>query len=168
MELRSRNPAETHDLAQVLARQIDSRGLVVALVGPLGAGKTVFAKGLAEGLDVDQARLSSPSFVIANELKTPRGVRLVHADLYRVESEGELESAGWLDWLEDGSVVVIEWGDRFPQALPRDYLKVRISGADADRPERRTLEVRAGGPVSQAALERWRDAPALRSRGSRQ
>lgn len=156
MELHSRNPAETRALARVLAREIDSRGLVIALVGPLGAGKTVFAKGLAEGLDVDGGLLSSPSFVIANELKTPDGVRLVHADLYRVESEGELESAGWLDWLADGSVVAIEWGDRFPKALPRDHLEVRLSGADADQPERRTIEARAGGPVSQAALERWR------------
>jgi tRNA threonylcarbamoyladenosine biosynthesis protein TsaE len=155
MELHSRSPAETRTLARVLAREIDARGLVIALVGPLGAGKTVFVKGLAEGLDVDEGLLSSPSFVIANELKTPGGVRLVHADLYRVESEGELESAGWLDWLTVGSVVAIEWGDRFPQALPRDHLEVRLSGADADRPERRTLEVRAGGPASQAALERW-------------
>jgi tRNA threonylcarbamoyladenosine biosynthesis protein TsaE len=129
---------------------------VIALVGPLGAGKTVFAKGLAEGLGVDGGLLSSPSFVIANELKTPDGVRLVHADLYRVESEGELESAGWLDWLADGAVVAIEWGDRFPKALPLDHLEVRLSGADADRSERRTIEARAGGAVSQAALERWR------------
>jgi len=156
MELHSRNPAETRALARVLAREIDSGGLVIALVGPLGAGKTVFAQGLAEGLDVDEGLVSSPSFVIANELKTPGGVRLVHADLYRVESEGELEFAGWLDWLANGSVVAVEWGDRFPQALPRDHLEVRLSGADAGRPEQRTLEVRAGGPVSEAALERWR------------
>jgi len=156
MELHSRNPAETRTLARVLASQIDSRGLVIALVGPLGAGKTVFAQGLAEGLDLDEGLLSSPSFVIANELETPGGLRLVHADLYRVESEGELESAGWLDWLANGSVVAVEWGDRFPDALPRDHLEVRLSGVDAGRPERRTLEVRAGGPVSQAALERWR------------
>jgi tRNA threonylcarbamoyladenosine biosynthesis protein TsaE len=156
MELHSRNPSETRDLARVLAHAIDSRGLVIALIGPLGAGKTVFAKGLARGLDVDEGLLSSPSFVIANELDTPRGVRLVHADLYRVESEEELESAGWLDWLRDGSVVAIEWGDRYPQALPRDHLQVRLSGADADRPERRILDVRAGGPVSQAALDGWR------------
>jgi tRNA threonylcarbamoyladenosine biosynthesis protein TsaE len=157
MEFHSRSPAETRDLARALAREIDSRGLVIALVGPLGAGKTVFAKGLAQGLELDEALLSSPSFVIANELKTPNGVRLVHADLYRVESEGELEAAGWLDWLEGGSVVAIEWGDRFSKALPRDHLEVRLSGAGADRPERRTLDVRAGGPVSQAALERWRE-----------
>ena len=69
MELHSRNPAETRALARLLAREIDSRGLVITLVGPLGAGKTVFAKGLAEGLDVDEGLLSSPSFVIANELK---------------------------------------------------------------------------------------------------
>ena len=155
MELYSRNPAETRALARALAREIDPGGLVIALVGPLGAGKTVFAQGLAEGLDVDEGLVSSPSFVIANELKTPGGLRLVHADLYRVESEGELESAGWLDWLANGSVVAVEWGDRFPQALPRDHLEVRLSGADAGRTERRTLEVRAGGPVSEAALERW-------------
>ena len=156
MELLSQSPAETRDIARDLARAIDAKGLVIALIGPLGAGKTVFAKGLARGLDVDEGLLSSPSFVIANELQTPHGVRLVHADLYRVESEAELESAGWLDWLQDGSVVAIEWGDRYPQALPRDHLVVRFSGADASRPERRILDVSAGGPVSQAALEGWR------------
>jgi tRNA threonylcarbamoyladenosine biosynthesis protein TsaE len=156
MELHSRSPAETRALARALAREIDARGLVIALAGPLGAGKTVFAQGLAEGLDVGEGFLSSPSFVIANEFETPGGFRLVHADLYRLESEGELESVGWRDWLTDGAVVVIEWGDRFPQALPRDHLDIRLSGAEPGRPERRTLEVRAGGPASRAALERWR------------
>ena len=156
MEFLSQSPAETRDIARGLARAIDAKGLVIALIGPLGAGKTVFAKGLAGGLDVDERLLSSPSFVIANEIRTPRGVRLVHADLYRVESEAELESAGWLDWLAAGAVVAIEWGDRYPKALPRDHLEVRLSGADADRPQRRTLEARARGPVSQAVLERWR------------
>ena len=66
MELHSRSPAETRALARVLAHEIGARGLVIALVGPLGAGKTVFVKGLAEGLDVDEGLLSSPSFVIAN------------------------------------------------------------------------------------------------------
>jgi tRNA threonylcarbamoyladenosine biosynthesis protein TsaE len=156
MEFHSRSPTETRALARSLAREIGSAGLVVALVGPLGSGKTVFAKGLAEGLGIDEALLASPSFVIANQLSTPRGVRLVHADLYRVESEAELLSAGWLDWLEAGSVVVVEWGDRFPRAFPRDHLEVRLSGIDPGRSEERTLEVHAGGPVSHAALERWK------------
>lgn len=156
MLLHSRSPAETRALARGLAQQVDARGLVIALIGPLGAGKTVFAKGLAEGLGVDESLLSSPSFVIANELMTPRGVRLVHADLYRVTSEEELEASGWLDWLQEGSLVAIEWGDRYSHALPMDHLEVRISGSEAARPERRAIEVRAGGPVSQAALERWR------------
>ena len=84
---------------------------------------------------------TAPSFPITNFAK------------FQAMSPGP---SGWLDWLEEGSVVVVEWGDRFPRALPRDHLEVRLSGADAGRPEQRTLEVRAGGPLSRAALACWR------------
>ena len=132
MHCLSRSPADTAATARALGRAIDAGGLVLVLVGPLGAGKTVFVRGLAQGLGIDPARVTSPTFVIAaHHEDATRGRHLVHADFYRVESEGELESAGWLDWLAPGTVVAAEWGDRFPGAFPGDCMEVRI-----ERPSR--------------------------------
>lgn len=128
---------------------------MIALVGPLGAGKTAFVKGLAAGLGIDPARVASPTFVVASEY--PAGARpLAHVDLYRLESEAELEAAGFLDLLEPGAVVAVEWADRFPEALPSDRLALRIERpADAPDPALRVLHATASGPASEAVLECW-------------
>ena len=155
----SRSPEETRAAARTLAAAVDPRGLVVALIGPLGAGKTVFVKGLAEGLGVDPASVASPTFVIASEYAAPSGRRLAHVDLYRVNSAGELEAAGFLDLLEPGAVVAVEWADRIPEALPPDRIELRIErdGAEGE-PTRRVLNAVAFGDVAGAALARWRDS----------
>ena len=153
MQWRSRSPAETRALARGLAGSMGEAGAVVALVGPLGAGKTVFAKGVAEGLGVPEESMASPTFVIANELDTGRGKRLVHADAYRVESASELEAAGLLDWLDSDTVLLVEWGDRFPEALPKDRLEVRLESGD--EPGERRVSGCAGGPAAARILEHW-------------
>jgi len=153
----SRSPDETRRSARALAAAIGSRGLVVSLTGPLGAGKTVFAKGLAEGCGIDPAAVASPTFVIASEYPLPRGGVFVHVDLYRVESEAELDASGFLDWLAPANRVVVEWGDRFSGALPRDRLEISIrreesaAGGDA-----RAIHALSSGPDSAAVLARWR------------
>ncbi|MBW2245121.1 MAG: tRNA (adenosine(37)-N6)-threonylcarbamoyltransferase complex ATPase subunit type 1 TsaE [Deltaproteobacteria bacterium] len=153
----SKSPTETSALARALAIALlqvgDGKGWVVSLNGPLGAGKTHFAKALAEGLGIDPARVSSPTFVIANEYEAAREFRLVHADWYRVESEDELMASGLHDWLAPGVGLVVEWGDRFPEALPEDRLEVELRPGEAI--EDRQVCVTAAGPVSRAALERW-------------
>jgi tRNA threonylcarbamoyladenosine biosynthesis protein TsaE len=130
---------------------------VVALIGPLGAGKTVFVKGLAEGLGIDSAQVVSPTFVIAAQHEgQPGGAtarRLVHVDLYRVGSAAELDDAGWLDWLQPGALVAVEWGGRFPEALPDDHLEVSIEG----RTDARTIALAATGPRARVALTRLRE-----------
>jgi tRNA threonylcarbamoyladenosine biosynthesis protein TsaE len=129
-------------------------GALVALIGPLGAGKTLFVKGLAEGLGLDPASVASPTFVIASEYATPDGRRLAHVDLYRLHSEAELEAAGFLDLLAPGAIVAVEWSDRLPGALPEDRLEVVISraaGADG-----RLVAASALGPLAEATLVRWR------------
>jgi len=154
----SRSPEDTFRAARLLAAAVDERGLVISLIGPLGAGKTVFAKGLASGLGVDEAVVASPTFIIASEYRTRGGGRLAHVDLYRVESREELESAGFSDLLGPGTVVVVEWGDRFPDALPRDRLEVEISRSDSPAfPDERELSALSSGPISEAALQRWGD-----------
>jgi tRNA threonylcarbamoyladenosine biosynthesis protein TsaE len=133
---------EMKSLARALGEAAPAR-MVVALVGPLGAGKTTFVQALAVGLGI-QAPVVSPTFTILAEIED----RLLHGDLYRVESH-ELYSIGFeesvLDW---PGVVAIEWADRAAGTLPDDRLDVRI-----DRP---LVHVEATGPVHRAILERWR------------
>ncbi len=167
MQWRSRSPAETRAAAAALARAVGAEGLVVVLSGPLGAGKTVFAKGLAEGLGVDPARVASPTFVIASEYRGSGGRRFVHVDAYRVESEAELEAAGLRDWLAPGALVAVEGGERLREALPADALEVRLGAPGPDAPESRDIEARSRGPIGAAALARWSAARRAPEDGSR-
>jgi tRNA threonylcarbamoyladenosine biosynthesis protein TsaE len=160
--LRSRSPEATGTAGRLLGEVIGAEGAVLALCGPLGAGKTVFAKGLAAGLGIDPARVASPTFVIACEYPAPDGRRLAHVDCYRLTSPAELEAAGFLDLLEPGTVVVVEWADRFPDALPPDHLAVRFAREPGEG-SRRWLSAVASGPAAESLLARWREA--IRSRG---
>jgi tRNA threonylcarbamoyladenosine biosynthesis protein TsaE len=155
MRWRSRAPSETRTAGRELAEEVGPRGAVVALIGPLGAGKTVFAKGVAEGLAIPPALLASPTFTIAHELAAPGGLRLVHADLFRIESPGELEAAGWLDWLAPGTLLLVEWADRWPEELPPERLELRLAFVPEGEGER-DLDARAFGAGAAALLERWR------------
>jgi len=155
--LASPSPEATRAAGQRLGEAIGREGAVIALVGPLGAGKTLFTKGLAEGLGLDPAALASPTFGIAHEYRSPGGRPLTHVDAYRLASTAELEAAGWLDWLAPGAVVVLEWGDRFPDALPDDHLRVELARV-AGEPSQRRLSAVASGPASEALRVRWRDA----------
>jgi tRNA threonylcarbamoyladenosine biosynthesis protein TsaE len=97
--------------------------------------------------------VASPTFVIAQELPTPAGLRLVHADWYRVEHGEELEAAGLSDWLAPRTLLAVEWGERFPEALPADRLEVRLEAEDEAG---RRIDARAGGADSEALLACWR------------
>src|SRR5262245_34552474 len=158
----SADPEATREAARQLGAAIAQGGALVSLEGPLGAGKTVFAKGVAEGLGIDTAALASPTFVIAHEYALPGGRNLVHVDRYRVASAAELEAAGLLDWLAPGAVVLVEWGDRFPEALPADRLRVALARPPGED-SRRELSAVASGPAAEALLARW--SAALRQRG---
>jgi tRNA threonylcarbamoyl adenosine modification protein YjeE len=145
---------------------VGKEGLFLSLIGTLGAGKTAFVKGFAEGFGVEGDKVASPTFVIASEYETPVGPRLVHVDFYRVESGEALEDTGFLDMLGPGAVVAVEWADRFPEALPRDCLELRIEreavaqGADggqgAAESTPRSFCARATGEGAGRALARWR------------
>jgi tRNA threonylcarbamoyladenosine biosynthesis protein TsaE len=127
------------------------------LAGALGAGKTEFAKGLAEGLGLPAAAVASPTFTIAQDLPLPVRAggprRLVHADCYRLTTADELEAAGLLDWLAPGCVLLAEWGDRFAAALGSDRLEVGIR----ELPDgSREITGRASGPRAALTLAGWR------------
>ena len=119
---------ETRALGERLGRTL-AAGACVALVGELGAGKTAFVQGLARGLGITEV-ISSPTFTIVKEHDGP--TPLFHVDFYRLEHAGELAAIGFDDYFERGGVVVVEWADRFPSALPLDRILVRIEVAGAD------------------------------------
>ena len=120
-------------------------GDVLALVGPLGAGKTTFVQGLARGVGVPAERhVASPTFALVNE--HPGRVALVHADLYRINERAELAELG-LDDAFDRAAVAIEWLDRFPDAAPADRLEITIA-IEADGA--RSLALRGAGPRGEA------------------
>ncbi len=155
LQFDSPSPDATRAAAALLARALPESSFVVVLTGPLGAGKTVFAKGLASGLGVDPNSVHSPTFGICSEYDTPDGRRLAHVDGYRLKNEVELEDAGFLDWLDSGTLVVIEWGDRFPAALPLDRLEIALDRSP-QAPTRRRLNAVASGPAAAEVLEGWR------------
>ena len=121
--------AATHALAARLAGALGP-GDVLALVGSLGAGKTEFTRGLARALGVsDDAPVCSPTYLLLNVY---RGGRLpcAHFDAYLMDSEDDLERAGFDDLRRDGHVVVIEWADRVPEALPPETLWIHLEPAE--------------------------------------
>ena len=107
-------------------------GDVLALQGPLGAGKTTFVQGVARGTGVPADRhVASPTFALVNE--HPGRVPLVHADLYRIADPRELDELGLRDAF-DRAAVAIEWLDRFPDAAPAERLEIEIAiAADGGR-----------------------------------
>jgi len=126
---RAETAAAMQALGERLGRALRA-GDVVALVGPLGAGKTTFVQGLARGLDVPPDRhVASPTFALVNE--HPGRVPLVHADLYRIEDARELTELGLVDAF-DRAAVAIEWLDRFPDAAPAERLHIAIDFAPHD------------------------------------
>lgn len=161
LRFRSQGIEGTRQAGRALGAAAADRGLVLALVGALGAGKTVFVKGLAEGLGIDPAQVASPTFAIVNEYPGEcsggPGTRLAHVDLYRLERSEELAEVGFLDLLEPDAVVAVEWGDRFPEALPADRLVLELVRPDGE-PESRLCEASALGDAAAAVLVDWQES----------
>jgi tRNA threonylcarbamoyladenosine biosynthesis protein TsaE len=140
------SPMETGDFAARLAG-VAAPGDVICLLGDLGAGKTVFAKGFGRGLGVT-GTITSPSFVLMAEYDGR--LPLFHLDLYRLDGAADAYAAGLLDDRQAEGVTLIEWAERLGDALPTDRLDVVIEGT-GDQP--RTLVLGAIGERCQRYLE---------------
>jgi tRNA threonylcarbamoyladenosine biosynthesis protein TsaE len=126
----SRSEQETAAAGRHLAAGLGP-GAVVLLFGDLGAGKTAFVRGLAEGLGLNPADVSSPTFTIMQEYRGGR-CPLFHVDLYRLNGARETEDLGLEEITEDG-VLAIEWAERLPEA-PAGAVRVTLSHAgDTER-----------------------------------
>jgi len=122
------SPVETQLFAERLGRLLRP-GDVVALIGELGSGKTLFCQGLAQGLEVPETfNITSPTFSIINEY--PGRVAFYHLDLYRVGSVAEFSELGLEEILYGQGAVAIEWAERLGQELPADRLEVRLNFED--------------------------------------
>ncbi len=135
---RTASEAETIALGQRLATELP-RG-VVLLVGNLGAGKTTLAKGIASGLGAASPDdVSSPTFTLIHEYG--RG-KVYHVDLYRLEEAREIEGLGLDELIDSGALVLIEWGERFPQLLPAQRTEIHLRALPDDT---REIELRHVG-----------------------
>lgn len=137
----TRSAEETRIVGASLAPML-MPGDVVSLGGDIGAGKTVFVQGLGAALGV-RSRITSPTFTIVHEYEGR--YRLVHVDVYRLESFQEVLDLGFEELLDPEAIMLVEWGEAVAPLLPRRHLEVHISrGEDADEGER-MLVFRARG-----------------------
>jgi tRNA threonylcarbamoyladenosine biosynthesis protein TsaE len=151
VEVETRSAAETRSFAAHLAT-VATAGDRIALIGPLGAGKTQFAKGFAVGLGIT-ATVNSPSFTLMAEYAGR--MPLFHQDLYRLSGAEEILGGGLVDERQEDGVTLIEWGERMPEALDSGRLTITFTvGAEDDR----TITVRAADEGQEryvAAARAW-------------
>ncbi len=120
---------ETHDAGETRAfgkkmGQEAKPGDVIALLGDLGVGKTVFTKGFAEGLEIDET-INSPTFTILQSYDSGR-IPLYHFDVYRIGDVEEMDEIGYEDCFYGDGVSLVEWAGRITDILPQDIIAVRI------------------------------------------
>ncbi len=141
---------QTHRFGLALGR-VASAGLTVALNGPLGAGKTRLVRAIVEGLDGAPRDVSSPTFVLLQHYAARLDV--YHADAYRLNSEIEFLDLGPEEWLAGPAIVLVEWGERVANSLPKDRidLEITVTGEFSRR-----FDLAAGGPLSGTLLDHLR------------
>lgn len=127
----TRNEAETEAFAAALAACI-APGSVISLTGDLGAGKTVFTRGFARALGIKEA-VSSPTYTIIQEYKTPEGRDFFHLDLYRISDEYSALGFGVDEYLDDPEAyALVEWPERIAGIMPENAVKVNIRHLGGD------------------------------------
>ncbi len=116
----------TKDIGKKFSRII-SKSNIILFTGELGGGKTTFISGLAKGLGLKES-LSSPSFAILNEYRISDRLKLIHADLYRIENINDIKETGLDDYIyDDYSIVCVEWGNKIEDYIKKEYLKINLN-----------------------------------------
>lgn len=136
-------------------------GAVVALVGQLGAGKTHFTRAVAEGLGVrNPAAVTSPTFTLVHEY--PARLPVYHFDAYRLATAHEFQDLGTHEYFHGDGVCLIEWADRFPEALPVERLDVRIEILGEHQ---RRFEINSNGKMHDKLVDVWvrTESPSVRT-----
>ncbi len=121
---------ETEALGRRIAQELPTRG-VVLLIGDLGAGKTTLAKGIVEGLGAaESSDVTSPTFTLIHEYG-----RVYHIDLYRLDLASEVATLGLDELFDRDAVILIEWGERFPELMPLERMEIRLRCLEGDERE---------------------------------
>ncbi|MFA4993228.1 MAG: tRNA (adenosine(37)-N6)-threonylcarbamoyltransferase complex ATPase subunit type 1 TsaE [Candidatus Omnitrophota bacterium] len=139
---------QTLKIGRLLARNFHG-GEIILLAGSLGAGKTVLAKGIAQGLGINKDNVVSPTFVL---LRVYKGRHFLnHFDFYRINNPEEIMGLGYEEYFYSNAVTVIEWPERLKFLLPREFLKIKLSSKSRNR---RMLEFAGRGPAYKQLLKR--------------
>ncbi len=149
LRFETRSDEETQALGRRLAKLLPDRGIIL-LIGELGAGKTTLTKGIVEARGAARADdVSSPTFSLIHEYGNP--VSVYHIDLYRLDTEDEARRLGLEDLFDQPALVLIEWGERFPNLMPDHRIEIRISHQGEDH---RVIELASGeSPVYMDTLK---------------
>jgi tRNA threonylcarbamoyladenosine biosynthesis protein TsaE len=148
--------AATEELGRRLAGLLFP-GAVVALIGPLGAGKTHFVRAVVEGLGGDGRRVSSPTFALIHEY--PARLPVYHFDTYRLPTEAAFADLGVGEYFDGDGVCLVEWADRVEHVLPAEHLRVTVEvtgettrrftvEGKGERHDRLAMELKAGGTTT--------------------
>jgi tRNA threonylcarbamoyladenosine biosynthesis protein TsaE len=126
------SPERTWQIGEMLGSRLHS-GDTICLYGDLGAGKTNFAYGIAQGLHVPDQYITSPTFTFVNEYLGR--IPFYHIDLYRLKEPGELENIGFEEYIDSDGVTVIEWAEKAMDGLPKECLSVYLAFIDEKKRE---------------------------------
>lgn len=133
---------ETERCAQALALQVtqeQSLPRFIALYGDLGVGKTAFVRGFAS-IVAPKSAVRSPTFALVNEYRA-NPISLFHFDMYRIEDEDDLFSIGFDDYLTRKGIILTEWSEKIPWAIPESVIKVLIEKNDPASPDCRKITI---------------------------
>lgn len=150
---RTHSTEDTEQLAKRLARHLVERiepeeSVLIGLIGPLGAGKTAFARGFVSGIDEDLAKeVTSPTYAVVVE--HPTYPRVTHADVYRLSSALDLDGIGYRETLLGPGITLVEWIDRFGDLTSGEWIEIRLAVSAEDV---REIRIAGHGPRADALV----------------
>ena len=142
-EIITNSPEETENVGYEVAELIKNDTTLpsfIALYGDLGVGKTAFVRGFTK-LFSPNALVRSPTFALVNEYPSKESRRVFHFDMYRITGEDDLYSIGYYDYLDDGSICLVEWSENIPYAIPDEHIRVEITKTNLDFPDERNIKI---------------------------
>lgn len=146
MQYITKSPEETSQVGYELAKKLDTGGTLrafIAMRGEMGVGKTAFVRGFASYFGIEGVK--SPTYAVMNQHTSKNSKRIYHFDMYRIESDDDLYSIGYDDYIESDGYALVEWSENIEYAIPHPAIYVTIA-RDADDEMARiiTVEVEEG------------------------